>query len=110
MSDEAKSYAATPAATLEQHITDSNVAKNEAEWWAYHEIHRLREEIDTLKGINYSLSILANGIADGILEERERCAKVCEKIASEFRVYRDHYPNAEGCDACAIAIRKGEEP
>ena len=44
MSDDAKCYAATPAATLEQHITDSNVAKNEAEWWAYHEISRLREE------------------------------------------------------------------
>ena len=49
MSDDAKCYAATPAATLEQHITDSNVAKNEAEWWAYHEITRLREELDAAK-------------------------------------------------------------
>lgn len=46
MSDEAKCYAATPAATLEQHITDSNVAKNDAEWWAHHEITRLREELN----------------------------------------------------------------
>lgn len=44
MSDEAKCYAVTPAATLEQHITDSSVAKNEAEWWAHQEITRLREE------------------------------------------------------------------
>ena len=44
MTDDAKCYAATPAATLEQHITDSRVPKNEAEWWAYHEIGRLREE------------------------------------------------------------------
>jgi len=44
MSDDAKCKATTPAATLEQHITDSRVPKSEAEWWAYHEITRLREE------------------------------------------------------------------
>jgi len=45
MIDDAKCYAATPAATLEQRITDSNVPKSEAEWWAYHEITRLREMV-----------------------------------------------------------------
>ena len=44
MSDDAKCAAPTPAATLEQHITDSHFPKNEAEWWAHHEIIRLREE------------------------------------------------------------------
>jgi len=33
---------ATPRADLERYITDSNVPKNEAEWWAHHEIERLR--------------------------------------------------------------------
>jgi hypothetical protein len=38
-----KAYQATPATTLEQHITDVNIPKNEAEWWAHKEIERLRK-------------------------------------------------------------------
>jgi hypothetical protein len=45
MSDDAKCYAATPAKTIEQHIMDPNIAKNEAEWWAYHEIEKLRSAL-----------------------------------------------------------------
>jgi len=51
MSDATKCYAATPAATLEQHITASNVAKNDAEWWAHREIKRLREENARLRDL-----------------------------------------------------------
>lgn len=40
---EDKAYQATPVLTLERQIMDSNVPKNEREWWARNEIKRLRE-------------------------------------------------------------------
>lgn len=49
MSDGDKCYAATPAETLEQHILDSRIAKNESEWWAHKEINRLRAENSALR-------------------------------------------------------------
>lgn len=49
MSDsEAKCYAATPAATLQQHVMDCRIAKSEAEWWAKREIERLRSELEQI--------------------------------------------------------------
>ena len=41
MSDIEKAYQATPAATLEQQITDPNFPKNEREWWAAARIRQL---------------------------------------------------------------------
>lgn len=49
MSDKDKCYSATPAETLDQHITDCRIAKNEAEWWAHHEILRLRAKNEKLR-------------------------------------------------------------
>ena len=40
MTDEA--YEATPVHELERQIMSYNEAKNEREWWAMHEIERLR--------------------------------------------------------------------
>ena len=40
--DPNKANLATSRATLEQHICDVNIPKNEAEWWAHGEIERLR--------------------------------------------------------------------
>jgi len=49
VNDGDKCYAATPAETLEQHITDCRIAKNDAEWWAHHEILRIRAENEKLR-------------------------------------------------------------
>ena len=43
MSDEA--HEATPNHELERQIMSYNEAKNEREWWAMHEIERLREAL-----------------------------------------------------------------
>lgn len=51
---------ATPPAELERQICDPRVFKNEREWWANHEIERLRAELAT-----------ANRECD-VREERER--------------------------------------
>ena len=56
MSDGSKAYAAAPAETLEQHITDSRIAKNDAEWWAHHEILRLRAENEKLRAILFQFA------------------------------------------------------
>lgn len=55
MSDsDAKCYAATPAATLEQRIMDCRIAKTEPEWWAAREIEKLRNALDRiLVGCNH---------------------------------------------------------
>ena len=37
--------AATDPKILERHITSHSIPKNEAEWWACHEIERLRAEL-----------------------------------------------------------------
>jgi len=46
MSDEA--HEATPDHELERQIMSYNEAKNEREWWAMHEIERLREALRRL--------------------------------------------------------------
>ena len=46
MIDEDKAYQATPAATLEEQITNPCIAKNEREWWAHHEIERLQTALN----------------------------------------------------------------
>lgn len=56
-----KACAATPAATLEQHIMDVNIPKSEAEWWAHQRIEQLEREL---------------------ADEREACAKVADDWAS----------------------------
>lgn len=38
---------------------------------------------------------------------RERCARIADAIAKDYRVYRDHYPHAEGAEQVAAAIREG---
>jgi hypothetical protein len=46
-----KQYLATHKDKLEQHITDVNIPKSEAEWWACDEITRLRAENEKLRGM-----------------------------------------------------------
>lgn len=50
MSDIEKAYHATPSATLEQQIMDTNFPKNEREWWAADEIDRQRTTVLDLLG------------------------------------------------------------
>ena len=38
---------------------------------------------------------------------REQCAKMADAIAKDYRVYRDHFPHAEGAEQVAAAIREG---
>ena len=40
---------ATDPCELERRIMDGSIAKNEAEWWAQHEIERLRGELEEAK-------------------------------------------------------------
>jgi len=44
-----KTYRPTPTTTLEEHIMDCNIPKNEAEWWARKEIKHLRKQIAELE-------------------------------------------------------------
>lgn len=72
MADNSKvAYQATPNATLEQQIMDSNIPKNEREWWAHKEIERLRAERDELLHMNQKY-------VEMILAEREACARVAD--------------------------------
>ena len=41
-----KAYQATPDATLAEQIMNPCIAKNEREWWAHHEIERLRAALE----------------------------------------------------------------
>lgn len=36
---------------------------------------------------------------------REECATTCDALAKEFAVYRDHWPQRDGCNECAERIR-----
>lgn len=40
---------ATPAAELERQICSATEPKNDREWWAHHEIARLRAEVERLR-------------------------------------------------------------
>lgn len=74
MSDDGQYYDATPAASLEEHILNPNIAKSGTEWWAHREILRLRAQL---------------------LDERERCAKIADAKGIEWD---------RGDDGCARAI------
>ncbi len=68
MADIDKAYQATPAATLAEQIMDPCIAKNEREWWAHHEIERLRAALrDTVAYIVGDISGPAQ--RDGIVKE-----------------------------------------
>lgn len=51
MSDDAKPFLATPAATLEQHVMNPTIAKSETEWWAASELARLRARVEVLENL-----------------------------------------------------------
>ena len=51
MNDEA--HEATPNHELERQIMSYNEAKNEREWWAMHEIERLREALREISTRNF---------------------------------------------------------
>ena len=36
---------------------------------------------------------------------REQCAEMADAIAKDYRVYRDHFPHAEGAEQVAATIR-----
>lgn len=38
---------------------------------------------------------------------REQCARIADATAKDYRVYRDHWPHAEGAEQVAAAIRQG---
>lgn len=38
---------------------------------------------------------------------REECARIADAAAADYRVYRDHFPHAEGAEQVAAAIREG---
>lgn len=41
---------------------------------------------------------------------REECAKIADAAAADYRVYRDHFPHAEGAEQVAAAIREALKP
>ncbi|MFM2005447.1 MAG: hypothetical protein RLZZ09_1102 [Pseudomonadota bacterium] len=51
MSDADKAHQATPDATLAEQIMNPCVPKNEREWWAHHEIERLRAALAPFAGV-----------------------------------------------------------
>jgi 7-keto-8-aminopelargonate synthetase-like enzyme len=78
MSD--KAYQATTAATLEQHITDVNIPKNEAEWWAQKEIERLRKYEKLVHFIANDYHELSHDKAQWQRDEwKKRCKKLIEE-------------------------------
>ena len=60
MSVDEQGVEATQPYILEQQILDSNVPKNEREWWACNEISRLRSDVERLKTYNNTLTFLCD--------------------------------------------------
>ena len=87
MSDDGQCYAATPAASLEEHILNPNIAKSETEWWAHREILRLRAQL---------------------LDERERCAKIADSGMLPCGIGGDLILDRCTADTIAAEIRRGE--
>lgn len=78
-----KACASTPAKTLEQHITDVNIPKNEAEWWAQRRITELETQL---------------------AEARE----ACREAGNQFAVYADLHAAKGTPDADDKAKRNRE--
>lgn len=102
MSDDANCYAATPAATLEQRITDSNVAKSEAEWWAYHEITRLREELAAAQSRIMDLTKIATTLnvrtskLNALREENAGLRKALKPFSKNY--WSDDWHDGSDCE------------
>lgn len=119
MSEELLPKLATPKADLERQIMSSGEPKNEREWWAHHEIERLREQ-------------LASALAQARREERERAAKagklariLCDELyrlpttieeqastcmdAADLLLYLSGTMPVEPSDRIAAAIRAAAE-
>ena len=92
---------ATPAATLEEYITNPCIPKNENEWWASREIERLRAENEKLR--EEVMSDYHEGFEEGVKAERERCAKIAERYLS------NNEPVRLTASSIAAAIREGGE-
>ena len=80
MSDERE---ATPAATLEEYITNPCIPKNENEWWASREITRLRERLAEADECNRRVSDENQRIRQAIKEYLSNLARVTNDMLRE---------------------------
>lgn len=68
-----------------------------------------KKDFDTLEwgAKDYFLTQARAALAVAEPVIREQCAKIAGAIAADYRVYRDHFPHAEGAAQVAAAIREG---
>lgn len=63
----------------------------------------IRSRLNGFNTENTARALLA--IAEPVI--RKECAKIADATAKDYRVYRDHFPHAEGAEQVAAAIRGG---
>jgi hypothetical protein len=80
MSDEA--HEATPDHELERQIMSYNEAKNEREWWAMHEIERLREALCDCHHVLHKLMAIVPG-NDAVVDEMAKVMKKARAALGE---------------------------
>ena len=64
-------------------------------------------DCDTL-GVEAVRSVIATALDAFAAAERERCANVCEKAASEIRLQDEHDERGDGAVIFAARIRRGD--
>jgi hypothetical protein len=94
--------------TLKRYITDSNIPKNEAEWWAHHAIARLEQERDTAlheaEGRMSAYLVASKQLAESQREAEALRAEVGrltrdEAVVEAARKLGDAMNNCQSCDA-----------
>lgn len=74
--------ASTPRAELERQIMDSNVPKNEREWWAAREIERLRAALQSVVGCEAHYDRPPSGfIVPDLIMHHAKAALGCQQQA-----------------------------
>lgn len=76
---------ATDPCELERRIMDGSIAKNEAEWWAQHEIEQLRQRVQELEERRCEICGYAalRQQRDGLLKALENCRLLAARHRKE---------------------------
>lgn len=92
MSDDGQYYDATPAASLEEHILNPNIAKSETEWWAHREILRLRAQLHSEIVSHADMQKAYEFQRDTLWGERAALRKKVKALELELLSYKKETP------------------